>query len=666
MQDSLLGGTDGSPAAAPSQLQPSGGAAAAAASPPACGGCERWMVGPSHSDEGNPLVPRWWLFFIPLYWFPQRICWGLIETYLVPFQIEALVGEERKHSALALTIVASNIGSFIGPIWGALSDKSINKATGRRRRRPWVVGGQLLFCIICTVLCEATIFPVFFFGYASWTATATISGAPYVSIYTAVPTEQRGVLNSLEQFQALFNSFIVSFIGVLIGEKVLSNGWAYVLCISLSIFPTIPIGLIGLGESPTRPMDMLCGRWAPEVMAPAAADADSADDGGGAAAEPKAPLAKCSPGWWVGMVEDFTSAHRYPPFRWLFITNAFNTCYSTTTSLFFIYWFQDDVGFASTDADEHCFHCPTVGAGSTFTTCPADVADEALSQQGIGDYCYLTAAGSGCTVDDCHALAVASGQPCYCRADFTLFGRHISNSPQTALAFNATVGTILSFVLTLPGGWIADRWKHDRAMIMLISALVQTICPIVNAFLPTFTWVCITQLLSGVVSGLTGAAAKSIQADCVPIDAKTGKPRNPARDFMVMSYSGVVPRLVLPGILGVVIDMFADKNFAYKCFFLAGAALHLFSSFLYLKVKNAQDAVRKGGGPGGNNEEANSIFGTATAPNRAERLLAIAIKEYGRDSPQYLEVRDKVLAEHKGVVIDPVKVADIVMNNTSG
>jgi hypothetical protein len=39
------------------------------------------------------------------------------------FQVEALVGESRKHSALAIMIVASNIGSFIGPIWGASSPR---------------------------------------------------------------------------------------------------------------------------------------------------------------------------------------------------------------------------------------------------------------------------------------------------------------------------------------------------------------------------------------------------------------------------------------------------------------------------------------------------------------------------------------------------------------
>ena len=31
---------------------------------------------------------------------------------------------------------------------------------------------------------------------------------------------------------------------------------------------------------------------------------------------------------------------RYPPFRWLFVTNVFNTCYGSIANLFFIYWFR--------------------------------------------------------------------------------------------------------------------------------------------------------------------------------------------------------------------------------------------------------------------------------------------------------------------------------------
>ena len=94
---------------------------------------QRVVFGPGQTAEGQPLLPHWWLFFLPLYWFPQRVCWGLIETYLIPFQVAAIVGAARKHQAFSLMIVSANIGSFIGPMWGSLSDSCVT-AEGRRRR----------------------------------------------------------------------------------------------------------------------------------------------------------------------------------------------------------------------------------------------------------------------------------------------------------------------------------------------------------------------------------------------------------------------------------------------------------------------------------------------------------------------------------------------------
>ena len=43
---------------------------------------------------------------------------------------------------------------------------------------------------------------------------------------------------------------MVSGLGVLVGEKVLSRNAAYVLSIIAALFPTLPIGLVGLGERP--------------------------------------------------------------------------------------------------------------------------------------------------------------------------------------------------------------------------------------------------------------------------------------------------------------------------------------------------------------------------------------------------------------------------------
>ena len=47
-------------------------------------------------------LPRLWLFFLPLYWFPQRINWGLIGTFLIPFQLPLIVGDKRKHMAYSM------------------------------------------------------------------------------------------------------------------------------------------------------------------------------------------------------------------------------------------------------------------------------------------------------------------------------------------------------------------------------------------------------------------------------------------------------------------------------------------------------------------------------------------------------------------------------------
>ena len=45
-------------------------------------------------------------------------------------------------------------------------------------------------------------------------------------------------------------SLVVSGLGVLVGEKMLSRNAAYTLSIIVALFPTLPIGLVGLGERP--------------------------------------------------------------------------------------------------------------------------------------------------------------------------------------------------------------------------------------------------------------------------------------------------------------------------------------------------------------------------------------------------------------------------------
>ena len=54
-----------------------------------------------------------------------------------------------------------------------------------------VVVGQLLFCVACTIMCEARTFAVLLFSFMLYTLTATISGAPCASHAAAVPNKPR-------------------------------------------------------------------------------------------------------------------------------------------------------------------------------------------------------------------------------------------------------------------------------------------------------------------------------------------------------------------------------------------------------------------------------------------------------------------------------------------
>eukprot|EP01048_Picozoa_sp_COSAG05_P029677 COSAG05_NODE_9891_length_595_cov_1.040323_1_plen_56_part_01 len=55
---------------------------------PAMGGRSGETATADREDEDK--LPLWWLFLLPLYWFPQSINFSIIQTYLMPFQIEAI------------------------------------------------------------------------------------------------------------------------------------------------------------------------------------------------------------------------------------------------------------------------------------------------------------------------------------------------------------------------------------------------------------------------------------------------------------------------------------------------------------------------------------------------------------------------------------------------
>eukprot|EP01052_Picozoa_sp_SAG31_P005228 SAG31_NODE_227_length_19818_cov_6.503271_5_plen_318_part_00 len=273
---------------------------------------------PPNSADATPL-PMWWLAFLPLYWVPQNIGANLIQTYVIPFQVEAVAGDTHKHVAYSLMMISKQIGSCFAPVWGAVSDKLV-AADGRQCRRWMVVIGMLLWSADTALMGVSHSFSLLMVSYLLYTATATVSGAPYVTVYQTVPTRQRGKLVAFDRIENFLVRLIANGFAVLLGEKLMSRAAAYAVAVILLPL-SIPFGLVGLGERP--------GLWSQEPMAAVKSECVST-------AQPlkSEPHSLCARG--SALVKDFLSAASYPPFLWLFITSMCNSTYSTVQNLYFI------------------------------------------------------------------------------------------------------------------------------------------------------------------------------------------------------------------------------------------------------------------------------------------------------------------------------------------
>jgi MFS family permease len=490
---------------------------------------------PPPNSADAALLPLWWLIFLPLYWFPQNIGANLVQTYIIPFQVEAIVGSAHKNTAYSVMMVFKQIGSCFAPVWGALSDKLVTKE-GRQRRRPMLVVGLVLWAIDTALLGLSKTYLALLVTYAFYPATATISGAPYCVVYPNLPKRQRGKVVAFERMWNFLVRLIANGLAVLIGQHLMSRKAAYVMAV-IMLPLSMPFGLIGLGEKPgcwsQEPMagnapfgakicDMLMfrrslsGLWTQEPLA-----TRKSDDGPTVALRTPATSgqARQVSAWDSArqLLSDFLSATKYPPFRWLFISGLCNSTYSTVQNLYFVYWFQDEVGIQGYTLNMlvWTFHC---------------------------------------------------------------------TSAVTALAFLSTIDVVVGAICTVPGGLLADYFAERRTDVMMCGTLLTVFQPLVNAFLPTFGWVCVSNIIADVISGLTSPSSAALLSDCVPTDRRTGLAINPARDYLMMGYASKVPEILIPIVLALAFLAFENKATAYKAFFVVSAVVHLCSAFMFLKV----------------------------------------------------------------------------------
>ena len=179
---------------------------------------------------------------------------------------------------------------------------------------------------------------------------------------------------------------------------------------------------------------------------------------------------------------------------------------------------------------------------------------------------------------------------------FYLFGHHIANADQTqlALAVSSLPNQIIGFIITLPAGWISDRFANERCLICCVAAVITTIFPLINAFYPSYTAIICASIAGSVIGGLTGPCGGALRADIVPVDPATGVSKDPARDYLILNYAAELPRLIIPIIMAIVFMLFQNDKQAYFVFFLISAAIHFASALLLLKVRSEMKRVERG------------------------------------------------------------------------
>jgi MFS family permease len=125
----------------------------------------------------------WTAFFTPI-------------QFLLPLQVEAIVGDGNKESALGIVVAIGALVSLVAsPIAGALSDRTSSRLG---RRRPWVLWPTVAAVAVLMVMGGLTTIGGLVFG---WALAQLTLNASYAAVTTMlpdqVPVEQRGTVSAV-------------------------------------------------------------------------------------------------------------------------------------------------------------------------------------------------------------------------------------------------------------------------------------------------------------------------------------------------------------------------------------------------------------------------------------------------------------------------------------
>jgi MFS family permease len=133
-------------------------------------------------------------FFISCFWFAYNFHWGALLAIVLPSQITAIVGDQRKELFNGLIPpLGAALSLLVTPLAGALSDRSRSRFG---RRRPFMLAGaafNLIFLLFMAGFANGSNVWLFLLCYLGVQLGNNWSGGPYAGLIPdVVPADQRG------------------------------------------------------------------------------------------------------------------------------------------------------------------------------------------------------------------------------------------------------------------------------------------------------------------------------------------------------------------------------------------------------------------------------------------------------------------------------------------
>ena len=133
-------------------------------------------------------------FFLSCFWFAYNVQWGGMLAVVLPSQIAAIVGDQRKEFFAGLILpLGAALSLVMTPVVGALSDRSRSRFG---RRRPLMLVGtaiNVLFLVVLSRFGPGGRVGSFVLAYLGVQLGSNIAGGPYAALIPdMVPQRQRG------------------------------------------------------------------------------------------------------------------------------------------------------------------------------------------------------------------------------------------------------------------------------------------------------------------------------------------------------------------------------------------------------------------------------------------------------------------------------------------